>query len=76
MPGQLGRRAQVLSSTRVSMLDLWRGTMLADVAQQQAKTRLRDCDLAGDPACGEMRAALTVQGLDVNSATTPADVFL
>ena len=67
MPEAIRRQARVLSSSLLSTLDLWRGTMLVHAARQPKK-RLRLYDLEGDPACRQVREALTALGLD-------ADVF-
>lgn len=70
MPGKLSRKAQLVSSTLVSTLDLWRGTMLVHAAQQPKK-RLRLYDLEGDPACRQVREALTALGLDADIYPCP-----
>ncbi|MCB2041638.1 MAG: glutathione S-transferase N-terminal domain-containing protein [Burkholderiaceae bacterium] len=67
MPETIRRQARVLSSSLLSTLDLWRGTMLVHAARQPKK-RLRLYDLEGEPACRQVREALTALGLD-------ADVF-
>jgi len=64
MRDAVSRQAQVLSSTLLSTLDLWRGTMLLQ-ATPQPKKLIRLYDLEGDAACRQVREALTALGLDV-----------
>lgn len=64
MPKAVSRQAQVLSSTLLSTLDLWRGTMLLH-ATAQPKRLIRLYDLEGSAACRQVREALTALGLDV-----------
>jgi hypothetical protein len=71
MPNVVARQAQVLSSTLVSTLDLWRGTMLLQ-ATPQPKRPISLYDLEGDKDCRQMREALTALGLDVVVRCLPA----
>lgn len=70
MPAAAGRQAQVASSTLLSTFELWRGTMLVFAAQQPNK-RIKLYDLEGDPACRQVREALTALGLDVDIQPCP-----
>ncbi len=70
MATSLPHTLQVLTSSLVSTLDLWRGTMLVHAAQQPRK-RIRLYDLEGDPACRLVREALTALGLDVDIYPCP-----
>jgi glutathione S-transferase len=63
-------QAQVLSSSLLSTLDLWRGTMLVHAARQPPK-RLRLYDIEGDAACRQVREALTALGLDADIYPCP-----
>jgi len=64
------RQARVASSTLLSTFELWRGTMLVHAAQQPKK-RLKLYDLEGDPACRQVREALTALGLDAEIFPCP-----
>lgn len=70
MPESIRRQARVLSSTLVSTVNLWRGTMLVHAARQPKK-RLRLYDIEADPACRQVREALTALGLDANVFPCP-----
>ena len=59
----VSRQAEVLSSSLVSTLDLWRGTMLLQATPQPAKT-IALYDIEGDAACRQVREVLTALGLD------------
>ena len=56
-------QAEVLSSTLMSTLDLWRGTMLLQAPPQPRKA-LRLYDIEGSAACRQVREAQTALGLD------------
>lgn len=59
----ISRQAQLLSSTLMSSMDLWRGTMLLQ-ASARPKKELKLYDLEGSPACRQVREVLTALGLD------------
>ncbi|WP_418320821.1 glutathione S-transferase N-terminal domain-containing protein [Piscinibacter sakaiensis] len=59
----ISRQARLLSSTLLSTMDLWRGTMLLPTVRRPKK-KLKLYDLEGSTACRQVREVLTALGLD------------